>query len=52
MCGVCGIRFGEMCVSMDKNILFRMPGGTGKETEGGRSRKSISGHNVVFPVGR
>lgn len=48
MCGACVIRSGEMCISMDKNILFRMDGDIGKETGGGPFLKSIYGRSAVF----
>lgn len=47
VCGVCVIRLQETCGLMDRNIPLIMPGDIGKETVGGHSRKSMSGHSAV-----
>ena len=51
MFGACAILFGEMCISMEKNILSRMAGDIGKETRDDHSLKSIYGHNAAFLAG-
>ncbi len=50
-CGACGIWSRGMCVSMGRNILFRMQGDIGKETGGDHFPKSIYGRSVALRAG-